>query len=353
MVLMARTTRTLPNSPLRLRPRRKKAGPKAEEVLYTASSLDDSQQFRGKGRHLGICASDVSAPATVRGAINRKGSAMTGTAQGEEMGETLQATGTEGPVNLRETVTERLAAHRSRRAQMSAQVRAEEAELEASQRRRREHLYVEQRRGISAVRDVVRARYETSQSYREFLAAEAERALAQAQAEADIAARTARAVADAQLQLLEEMEQWTETQSSPREQAFEQAQTEARGDLAHALADIALGARELMAEPSRLSVTESPSTASQLLSRHGSGAAARTEVSAGGLTVKLYEDLGPAKLPHATSAHQRKNISHPLSEGSEELATTGSGDRVPSLAGVSRSRHRDHTHPRQPDRVSA
>ena len=251
--------------------------------------------------------------------MNRKGSGMRGTAHGEEIDETLQATGTEGPVNLRETVAERLAAHRSRRAQMSAQVRAQEAELEASQRRQREHLHVEQRRGLSAVRDAVRARYETSPSYREFLAAEAERALAQAQAEAEVAARTARAVADAQLQLLEEMEQWKQAESSPREQAFEQAQAEVRGNLAHALADIALGARELMAEPPLLTVMESLSAVEEVRRRDENRPPAVTEVSAGGLTVKLYEDLGPANLPGPTTGHQRRNMAQQVSEGSDEL----------------------------------
>ncbi len=63
------------------------------------------------------------------------------------------------------------------------------------------------RHGVAKVRDTVRARYEQSQSYRDFLAAEAERAMQQARAEAEVAARNAKAIADAQMQLLEELRQ--------------------------------------------------------------------------------------------------------------------------------------------------
>ena len=242
---------------------------------------------------------------------------MNGTAQPEEIRENLQATGTDGPVNLRDTVAERLAAKRRRRAQVSSHVRLEESELESTLRQRRDSARAAQRRGASAVRDTVRARYESSQSYREFLASEAERALAQAQAEADIAAHTARAVADAQMQLLEEMEQWKQTENSPRTQALDDAHAEARGDLAHALADIALGARELMAEPPLLTISEIPATA-PVPSGSPRGSATVAEVSAGGLTVKLYEDFGP-KLQGGHLASSRKNVGTSFTEGSEEL----------------------------------
>ena len=225
---------------------------------------------------------------------------MSSTTSPEEMSEHLQATGTDGPVNLRETVAERLAAHRSRRAHLSAQMRAAEAEQEAVARQRHESARSEQRRGASTVRDAVRARYEGSPSYREFLAAEAERALAQAQAEVEVAARTARAVADAQMQLLEEMEQWKAQEGSPREQAMAAHQAELRGDLAHALADIVLGARELLAEPPHLAIVEAmpqgaPADTSTAQAPSPALSPGVTEVSAGGLTVKLYEDLGPMR----------------------------------------------------------
>ena len=47
-------------------------------------------------------------------------------------------------------------------------------------------------------------------SYKEFLAEEAQRSTERAQAEAEVAARNAKAVAEAQRQLLEEIEQWNE-----------------------------------------------------------------------------------------------------------------------------------------------
>ncbi|HVG26755.1 MAG TPA: RDD family protein [Acidobacteriaceae bacterium] len=212
--------------------------------------------------------------------------------QGEgERSEALLATGTEGPASLREEVAQRVAAHRNRRAGAQAM----EAERDAAMRRRQESMVRESRRGAALVRDAVRARYETSPSYREFLAAEAERALQQAQAEAEVATRNARAVAEAQLQLLEELEQWNEPQPGPREQAIAAFRDEARGELAHALADLAMGAQELIAEPPLLTVVEQPAPAvfGDLFPEE---AAPKTEVSAGGLTVKLYEDLGPARV---------------------------------------------------------
>jgi hypothetical protein len=58
------------------------------------------------------------------------------------------------------------------------------------------------------VRDAVAARYQQTPSYREYLAAEADSALKKAQAEVEVAARTAKAVADIQTQLLAELQQW-------------------------------------------------------------------------------------------------------------------------------------------------
>ena len=220
---------------------------------------------------------------------------MTSAAQ-EEITETftLQATGTDGSAALRQTVAERLARHRSRRSAQAQQEAEETAQ-------RREEVRHAARAGVSRVRDAVAARYEKTQSYREYLAAEAERALQQAQAEAEVANRKVRAVAEVQIQLLEELEQWKQTEPGPREQAFEKARTEARGELAHALADIALGARELIREPeerigsadlfevpSPLAVTEVPQEVSQ-------PSRPLTEISAGGLTIRLYDGLEKPK----------------------------------------------------------
>ncbi len=209
------------------------------------------------------------------------------------------ATGTEGAASLQQVAAERLAAHRGKRASAAAQ----EAEHEAHARRLhesvRQNRREDQRRGARAVRDTVKARYEQRETYREFLASEAERAIGQAQAEADVAARNARAVADAQMQLLEEFDSANQPDPSPREALLAQHAAETRDELAHALADIVLGARELMAE-SLLSVLHAPApplAASPLHAEPEPAFAPETplrEISASGLTVRLFEDLAPS-----------------------------------------------------------
>lgn len=122
------------------------------------------------------------------------------------------ATGTEdamvvqndpAPVSaLQKMAVERLAAHRSRKAQ---------AQVERAARREIQRTITERpsQRGTSRVRDAVAARYESSVSYREFLASEAERALEQVQAAAESAALGAQAVAEAQ-KMMQELEQWNQ-----------------------------------------------------------------------------------------------------------------------------------------------
>jgi uncharacterized RDD family membrane protein YckC len=102
------------------------------------------------------------------------------------------------PEDLRSMAAARLAAHRSRRAagdEDTGQVPAAATQPAISAAAQR-------------VRDAVAARYRQTPSYREYLAAEAERAVNKAQAEVEVAARTAKAVADVQTQLLAELEQW-------------------------------------------------------------------------------------------------------------------------------------------------
>ena len=150
----------------------------------------------------------------------------------------------------------------------------------------------------SVVRDAVKGRFERRESYREFLAAEAERAISQAQAEADVAARTARAVAEAQMQLLDELDSLNRPEPGPREHAFAQMEAETRGELAHALADIAMGARELIAEPPMLTIVDASSQPSSQPSSQvwvpepeSPAEPAVREISASGLTVRLFEDI--------------------------------------------------------------
>ena len=144
---------------------------------------------------------------------------MSSAAQRDETSNTYPSIGTDGSTALKQLAAERLAAHRNRRAVREsdeAQARREQAEAQAAIRlqARREAARAEGHPDASRVREAVAARYQQSLSYREFLAAEAQRATAQAQAEAEVAARTAKAVAEAQRQLLEEMEQWNQPASS-------------------------------------------------------------------------------------------------------------------------------------------
>lgn len=192
---------------------------------------------------------------------------MSGAAQQEEFfqetGESAewQATGTENAAALKQIASERLAAHRRRRTEAGvAQVR----EAEAAEAPRRE--------GAAKVREAVARRYQESVTYREFLAKEAERALEQAQAEAEVAARNAQAVAEAQMRLMEELKEWA-TPPGPRAVAIAEHKAALRDDLAHAMADIAVAATELVEQP--LFMTE-PSVAPAL-------------------TVRLYEDLSAAR----------------------------------------------------------
>ena len=223
-----------------------------------------------------------------------------------------QATGTDGVPNLKQVAADRLAAHRQRRAAFAAQ----EAELEARTRQHRETVHASrrdaQRRGASVVRDAVVARYQQRESYREFLAAEAERAIAQAQAEADVAARNARAVTDAQMALLEELDQINRPDPGPREYAIAQQKAETRDELAHALADIVLGARELIHEPPSLTVMEAPldNTARSVVTSTPEPAV--REVSSGGLTVRLFEDMPVT--PRHTEVRPHRGLHQPIED---------------------------------------
>ena len=199
-----------------------------------------------------------------------------GSAVGEEMAtQGLLRTGTDGATlfdtgaaSLREAAAARVAAHRSKRAGAQAMEAArEEALREENARAERDA-----RRGGASVRDAVKARYEKSQSYRDFLAAEAERAVQQAQAEAEVAARNAKAIADAQMQLLEELKQ------------------EERGALEATAIAIAQVEQERAAfewEP-RIALVEEPAAQSGDLFAEPQESV--REVSTGGLTVKLYDD---------------------------------------------------------------
>ncbi|HEY5214513.1 MAG TPA: RDD family protein [Acidobacteriaceae bacterium] len=142
---------------------------------------------------------------------------MSSAAQFDEPSESYLPTGTEGGTALKQLAAERLAAHRSRRAVVEgreAQARREQAIAQAAIRLQAQcdAARSEVHPDASRVREKVAARYEQILSYRESLAAEAQRVMNQAQAEAQVAAVSAKAVVEAQRKLLNEMEQWSQPQ---------------------------------------------------------------------------------------------------------------------------------------------
>jgi hypothetical protein len=166
---------------------------------------------------------------------------------------------------LRQLASERLAAHRRTK---STGQRAEPAPTAAQPVRSRD--------AATRVRDAVAARYRNSVTYREFLAQQAGLAIEQAQAEAEVAARKAQAVAEVQMQLLEEIEQWSAPEASAHP-----GPSEARGDFARAMADIAVAATEILHQQPMLVV--SPATAAEPAK----------------LTVRLFQELPTDRSPLA------------------------------------------------------
>ena len=140
---------------------------------------------------------------------------MSSAAQYDETSDSYRSTSTDGGSALKQLAAERLAAHRSRRGVAEgreAQARRQQTAVQAAIRLQahRDAVRSDVHPDASRVRETVAARYQQSVSYREFLAVEAQRALDQAQAEAEVAARSAKAVVEAQRQLLEEIEQWNQ-----------------------------------------------------------------------------------------------------------------------------------------------
>jgi uncharacterized RDD family membrane protein YckC len=114
------------------------------------------------------------------------------------------------PFALKEQVAQRLAAHRARRTQSLGTPTPIVPPASANAR-------------ASRIAAAVAERYANSQSYRAFLAEQAEKAIRAAEAAADLAARNAQAVADAQYQLLADLDQWALTPPTPAPVAAEAA----------------------------------------------------------------------------------------------------------------------------------
>lgn len=121
----------------------------------------------------------------------------------QPLDEAMVGTEAEAPFALKEQVAQRLAAHRARRNQHSGSLVTPIATPSPAKAR------------SSRIAAAVAERYANSPSYRTFLAAQAETAIREAEAAAEVAARSARAIADAQYELLAELDQWTLTPPTP------------------------------------------------------------------------------------------------------------------------------------------
>ena len=207
--------------------------------------------------------------------------------------------------DLKLQVAERLAAHRSRRNRQTGPALVTESAPATSPTRKKSN----------SIAAAVAERYAQSQSYRDFLAAEAERAIEQAnlaaqeaQATAQVAARSAQAIAFAQQQLLEELENWnpapiqqvsrtqfdypqTEIQTEPQPES-DQQQTYAAASpfFADVFAD-AIPDKIPNRIPEETVVYRAPV------------AARRAVVAPSDLTVRLYEDIG-VRQPQAGPLHR-------------------------------------------------
>ena len=121
---------------------------------------------------------------------------------------------------LRQQVSARLQEHRRRRPQEREQADLPGMDMAAVARR------------PSRVADSVAARFAQSVSYRDFLEQEAESAIRQAEAAAEVARRSADAIAAAQMRLLDEIDQWNRTgENLPAASAEAQSTPDAKAPL--------------------------------------------------------------------------------------------------------------------------
>jgi uncharacterized RDD family membrane protein YckC len=183
-----------------------------------------------------------------------------------------------GPALLKQQVAERLAHHRMRRGHPARDAAA------AAQGTLLPELEVtgEARGGRSrGIAEAVAERYARTQSYRAFLAEEAEKAIRQAEAAAEVAARSAQAIAATQQRLLEELAEFDRTEA---------AGPELVGEMEIGPAEDFPAAAPMMAPVVTEEVRPRPRA---MEARPVQPAQARTtQTSGAGLTVRLYEDVG-------------------------------------------------------------
>jgi uncharacterized RDD family membrane protein YckC len=187
------------------------------------------------------------------------------------------------PFALKEQVAERLAAHRARRSQHSSTPVTPIAPPAPAKAR------------AARIAAAVAERYAQSQTYRAFLAAEAERAIRQAEAAAEVAALSAQAVVDAQYRLLDKLD------------AELDAELDAKTDQ-WALTPPAPPQPAPVAAASPALLPKAPDAS----------AASKPASSGGGLTVRLYEDA-PRTLGNPAAA-SRSLPSQQFTDEAEGLA---------------------------------
>ena len=173
------------------------------------------------------------------------------------------------PSALRQQVAERLAAHKQRQAQKSRLSEAPQLQIPAA-------TQPQARSPRHRVAAAVVERYAHTPSYRAFLAEQAQRAVEEAAAAAEIAMRNAEAVAAAQQQLLGELELWNAPQQFTPETAT-------------VIEDLGPKA---VSKPAPAPAPPIPASQPLPTRQHDSGSRriAPPERPAG-LTVRLYEDL--------------------------------------------------------------
>ena len=194
-----------------------------------------------------------------------------------------EASSATAPMLARQQAADVLAAHRSRR-QRTATERSQDNSSLATQG----NLALPSR--SQAIASRVTERYAQTQSYRAFLAAEAEEATCKANAVAEIAARTARAVAHAQQQLMHDLAH-AETSHADLSQSIVPAEVE--------IVEQAMPQRsQPLAQPSAPAAEEHHAPA--------------VTVSRAGLTVKLFEDAGSVlRSGMSKSTHPTSPAHHP------------------------------------------
>jgi uncharacterized RDD family membrane protein YckC len=194
---------------------------------------------------------------------------------------------------LRAQVAERLAAHRRRRGGEPAQSSHAASEPARPAKTR-----------SAQIAAAVAERYAQTQSYRAFLAAEAERAVQQARAAAEVAAMNAQAVAAAQQRLLEAFDEHADR--SAKQEAAQAAEVHESGlaEAPRAEARPVAAERDLWPDLEPAPRTETPRPAKTLRrapvanpasADAGQGPAKPTAKTASpGITVRLYEDAASA-----------------------------------------------------------